>query len=281
MKLSKNIILTAAAVSILGALVTGCGAQKSVSEQPSTSTDSKAKKILVGTMGTYSPFTYQDDKGQLTGYDIEVLREVDKRLDDIELEFVPTPWDSMFLGLESDKYQIVANQISKNPDREKKYLFTDNSYFASTSSIIVKKGRQGISSLDDLKGLKVGTAVGDSFTKILEDYNAKNNNALELKYYDGNVTTVLQDLEAGRIDAYLNDPIMVNENVKKLGLNVEPTGEPVEVSPAYFVFRKDAQGEELRDKIDKTLSEMKEDGTLSNISIQWFEEDYTNIESKK
>lgn len=276
MNFNKKATVITITISVIGILLSSCGAQKTDNKQTNNN-DTNIKIIKVGTMGTYNPFSYQDENGQLTGYDIEVLREIDERIDDIELEFVPTPWDSMFLGLESDKYQIVANQISKNPEREEKYSFSSNSYFASTSTIIVKKGRKGITSLDDLKGLKVGTAVGDSFTKILEDYNLENDNALELKYYDGNVTTVLQDLEAGRIDAYLNDPIMVNQNVKKLGLDVEPTGDPVQVSPAYFVFRKDAQGEELKEKIDDALSNMKEDGTLSDISVQWFEDDYTKI----
>jgi ABC-type amino acid transport substrate-binding protein len=129
--------------------------------------------------------------------------------------------------------------------------------------------------LDDLKGLKVGTSVGSNYTKLLEEYNAKNNKALDLKYYDGNVTTVFQDLAAGRIDATLNERLTVADNIKKLGLNIKAVGEPVKVVPSYFVFRQGKDEEELKAKIDKALAEIKQDGTLKNISVKWFGEDYT------
>lgn len=267
MKLTKILSI----ILIAGMIFTGCTSQKETSNTSQTK-----KKILVGTEGTYSPFTFKDDKGNLTGYDVEVVREIDKRLNDIEIEFLPTPWDSMFLGLESKKFDMIANQIGKNPDREKKYLFTDNSYFVSAVQIIVKgDDKRNISSLDDLKGLKVGTSVGSNYSKILEDYNKKNNNALKLKYYDGDVTTVLQDLAAGRIDATLNERLIVADNVKKLGLKIKAVGQPINVVPSYFVFRQGKDGEELKNKIDKVLADMKADGTLEKISVKWFGEDFT------
>jgi L-cystine transport system substrate-binding protein len=270
---------------LLVVALAGCGSQPTQSGTPATGepasgeTDAgkqEVKKIGVGTMGTYYPFSYVDEKGRVTGFDIEVLREVEKRVEGIQFEFKPTPWDSMFLGLEAGKYQVVANQITKNPEREQKYLFTDNSYFTCQSVIIVKKGRKDIKSLDDLQGKTVGSAVGDSFTKILEDYNKEHNNAINIKYYDGtDPTTILQDVAAGRIDAYLNDPIMASETAKKLGLDVEIVEKPVEAVPAYFVFRKDEEGQALKEKVDKALAEMIQDGTLSKMSIEWFGKDYT------
>lgn len=58
------------------------------------------KVINIGTEGVYAPFTFVDEKGKLTGYDVEVITEAAKRAG-IKINFVPTPWDSMFLGLES------------------------------------------------------------------------------------------------------------------------------------------------------------------------------------
>ena len=63
----------------------------------------KKDVINIGTEGVYAPFTFTNEKGQLTGYDIEVITEAAKRAG-IKINFVPTPWDSMFLGLESKKY---------------------------------------------------------------------------------------------------------------------------------------------------------------------------------
>jgi ABC-type amino acid transport substrate-binding protein len=230
------------------------------------------KTITVGTEGVYAPFTFEDKQGTLTGYDIEVLREAGKRAG-FEVKFLPTPWDSMFLGLEAKKFDAVANQISKNPQREKKFLFSDNSYLISGSQLIVRGDRKDIHSLEDLRGKKVGTGVGSNYTKTLEDFNSKKD--VDLKYYDGNFTVVLQDIVAGRIDATLNDRLTVGYNIKQLGLNVKPVGKPVDLVPSYFVFRQDAEGQQLKKLVDQGLKSLKKDGTLAKLSVKWFGADYT------
>lgn len=278
-KIKKTLVGIAAIATAL--VLSACQKESANQSQTSVGTsDSSAKveKILVGTMGTYAPFTYEDEAGKLTGFDVELLRLVDAKIPDVELEFVPTPWDSMFLGLDAGKYQIVANQIVKNPDREKKYLFTADPYFSSFSQIVVKKGNAGnVQTLDDLKGKTVGSAVGDSYTIFLEQYNKDHGNPFTIKYYDGEITPVLQDVASGKTDAYLNDRIVVSDSIKKLGLNVEMVGEPLNRADKYFVFRQDEQGKALKAKVDKALAELRASGELSALSTKWFGEDFTQF----
>jgi ABC-type amino acid transport substrate-binding protein len=233
------------------------------------------RTVAVGTEGSYAPFTFLDEKGELTGYDVDVFREAAKRAG-FDARFVPTPWDSMFLGLESKKFDLVANQISKTPERAKKYLFTDD-YLLSGAQIIVKSSRPGtFSSLADLKGLKVGTGVGSNYAKMLEEHNAKHpDQKIRVETYDGDVTTVLQDIAAGRLDATVNDRLTVGYAAQKLKLPVKAVGEPIEIVPSHFVVRKDAQGEALVKQVNEALAAMKKDGTLSKLSQKWFGADYT------
>jgi len=231
--------------------------------------------IKVGTMGTYEPFTYVDDAGKLTGYDIEVLRLIEKTDPTIKFDFVTGPWDSLFPGLDADKFQILANQITSNPDRAAKYLLTENSYALCVSQLIVKSGRTDIQTLNDLKGKKIGTTVGDSFTRVLEDWNAANGDILDIVYYEEDITTILQDIVNGRIDATLNDPIMAAAKAKAQNLAVEPVGERVNAEPTYFILKKDDAGEALKTKLDNALTKIKEDGSLSNLSIDFFGVDYS------
>jgi len=231
--------------------------------------------IKVGTMGTYEPFTYVDDAGKLTGYDIEVLRLIEKTDPTIKFDYVTGPWDSLFPGLDADKFQILANQITSNPDRAAKYLLTENSYALCVSQLIVKSGRTDIQTLNDLKGKKIGTTVGDSFTRVLEDWNAANGDILDIVYYEEDITTILQDIVNGRIDATLNDPIMAAAKAKAQNLAVEPVGERVNAEPTYFILKKDDAGEALKTKLDNALTKIKEDGSLSNLSIDLFGVDYS------
>ncbi len=294
----KRLSLAVTVITILALLLTACGQTSQNQTQASAAASGEAtaqaagaegstaagttgdtavepQVIKVGTMGTYEPFSYVDASGNLTGYDIEVLRLVEKADPSLKFEFISGPWDSLFPGLDSDKFQLLANQITSNPDRQAKYLLSRNTYALCVSQLIVKKGRTGIKSLNDLKGKKIGATVGDSFTRVLEDWNKENGNILNIVYYEEDITTILQDIANGRVDATLNDPIMAVSKAKTQNLEVEPVGERIAADPTYFIAKKDATGEKIMDKIDAALSSLKADGSLSKLSIDWFGVDYS------
>lgn len=289
----KKLCLITLIIMVLAAAVVGCAAPAAApSESPAAPSESAAEpeessseepetpaedvlNIKVGTMGTYEPFTYVDADGNLTGYDIEVLRLIEKTDPTLKFEFVTGPWDSLFPGLDADKFQVLANQIVSNPDREAKYNLTDNTYALCVSQLIVKKGRTDIQSLNDLKGKKIGTTVGDSFTRLLEDWNAANGNILDIVYYEEDITTVLQDIVNGRIDATLNDPIMAVAKAAAQNLEVEPVGDRVAEQPTHFISKQDETGTKIKEKLDAALSKIQEDGSLSQLSIDWFGADYS------
>ena len=81
-------------------------------------------KILIGTEGTYSPFTFHDASGNLTGFDVEVATEIAKRIG-VKPEFKETQWDAMFAGLDAKRFDMIANEVGIRPDRQKKYDFSD------------------------------------------------------------------------------------------------------------------------------------------------------------
>lgn len=234
-----------------------------------------ARPILtVGTEGVYAPFTFTDEKGQLTGYDVEVVREVAARAG-FDVRFVPTPWDGIFLGLEAKKFDLVANEIAETPERARKYLFT-TSYLVSGAQIIVRADRGGtFDGLGSLAGLRVGEGVGSNYGKLLEDYNATHDRKIDLRYYEGNFGSVLQDLAAGRLDATVNDRLTAGYDAGKLGVRVKLVGKPLALVPSHLVARRDPDGEALVRRLDGALAALRKDGTLSRISVKWFGADYT------
>lgn len=248
------------------------GAQEKIVTDENTET---IKTVKVGTMGTYNPYSFEDESGTLTGYDLEVLRLLEEKDSSLKFEFIAAPWDSLFVGLDSDKFQVLANQITSNPDRVSNYTLTQNQYFTCVSQIIVKKGTTGIERLEDLKGKKLGLTVGDSFTRLVEDWNGENDNILTITYYEQGIETILQDIESGRIDATVNDPAVAQDKAKIQGLNVEAVGERLSADPTYFIFRQDDEGKALKDKVDEALKKAIDDGSLSELSIEWFGNDYT------
>lgn len=247
---------------VIGAL-SGCS-----SEEASSGTGDQV--VVVGTQNDYPPFAFADDTDELTGYDIEMVKAIDEKLDGYTFEFVAVPWDSMFLALESNKVQAIADQVAKTPERQEKYLFTDESYFAAETVIAVKTGREDIQTVEDLEGKTVGALAGDSYTLLLEEYNETADTPIELKYSEsGNPSEILQDVQNGRVDAYVNDPIMMNAVLEKNDLGVEIVGQPLVNDDMGIVLKNGEEGEKLKALIDPILKELKEDGTLTDLSIKW------------
>ncbi len=98
-------------VMLASVLAAGCGSKSTGDTPPIKS----AGVLRIGTEGTYSPFSYHDppETGELTGYDVDVAKAVGDKLG-VKVEFVETPWDSIFAGLAADRFDVVANEVTIN-----------------------------------------------------------------------------------------------------------------------------------------------------------------------
>lgn len=236
----------------------------------------KEQVVIVGTEGAYPPYNFVNKKGEADGYDIDVMNAIAERIPGITFKFEPTAWDGIFVALESGKFDIIASQISRNAEREKKYLFADTPYFYGYSVITFKKGRTDIKNTKDLYGKTVTAGVGSYNTTWLEEYNKKNGNPIKVQYNDGNAAVFFKDIADGRVDATLTDPITTDTYAKENNLPLEwVVLDEQETAPAYFLFANNKNGQKYRDLVEKALQEIKADGTLSKISEKWFGKDYS------
>lgn len=262
----KKFTKLALPIAAVGILLVGCSSEEAA--------ESKDEVIVIGTQNDYPPFAFADDSDKLTGFDIEFMRAVDERLDGYTFEFEAATWDSIFLALESNKIQAVVDEVAKTDEREEKYLFSD-SYFAAETVIATQAGRTDIESIEDLEGKTVGAVAGDSYTLLLEEYNETAETPINLKYTEsGTAAEILQEVQVGRIDAYVNDPIMMTTVIEEKGFDIELVGQPIVQDDMGIVFNKDEQGEKLKGLIDPIIKELKEDGTLSALSEEWTGGDY-------
>lgn len=107
---------------------------------------------MIGTEGTFAPFSYHDDNDNLVGYDVEVSEALAKELG-VKVKFVEVKWDSLIAGLDSDKYDLVTNQVAITAERKKKYDFSIPHTY-SYPAIITKKDNTEITKMSDIKGHK-------------------------------------------------------------------------------------------------------------------------------
>ena len=236
----------------------GSSAKKSLYEQIKDKGE-----VTIGTEGTYAPFTYHDKNDKLTGFDIDIAKEVFKRLK-IKPKFIETKWDGMIAGLDAKRYDMVANEVAIRPDRLEKYDMSD-SYIVSKAVLIVRSDDNSIKSLDDLKGKKVGQSLTSNYREIAEQHGATNT------VVDG-FNQAIDLLTSKRIDAHINDSLSYLDLKKQrpeLPIKVVYT-EP-NATQNGFLFRKD--NPDLVKAVNKALADMKADGTYLKISNKYFGED--------
>lgn len=220
-------------------------------------------KILIGTEGTYAPFTFHDESGNLTGFDVEVATEIAKRLG-VEPEFKETQWDAMFAGLDAKRFDMVANQVGIRPDRQEKYDFSDP-YITSAAVLIAHKDNDKVKSFEDIKGLNSAQSMTSNYADIAKKYGA---NLVGVEGF----TQSVELLASKRVDVTVNDRISFLDFTKQkpdAPIKVVATSDDASVSG--FMFRKNS--DTLVDEVNKALTEMIEDGTYKKISEKWFGED--------
>ncbi|AWN18929.1 transporter substrate-binding domain-containing protein [Streptococcus sobrinus] len=243
----------------------------------------KQTVVTVATSGSPKPFTYVDGRDQLTGQNIELLKAVFKKLPQYKLKLEKTEFDSIFSGLNSGRYQMGVNNIAKNPERQKNYLFSDP-MFKNSYVVIYKsdnKEAKQANSWDDLAGHSTVGSTGVNTSTAIEEFNKKHpDKKIDLNYSEEDLTTQLQGVESGKYDFLLMDKPMFEYYQKELGLKL--TGKPVSgdlekellSEPySYFVFSKDQK--QLQKDVNKALKEVTGDGTSKKINEKYFGEDYS------
>ncbi|MFK7602600.1 transporter substrate-binding domain-containing protein [Deinococcus sp. SM5_A1] len=230
-----------------------------------TAPDTLTKGTLkIGMEGTYAPFTYKDDKGVLTGFDVDIARAVAARLG-LKPEFVLTEWSGILAGLQAGKYDVIINQVGITPERQKAIGFSTPYAYSSPQIIVKKAGSFAPKTLADLKGKRVGVGLGSNFEKQLREAGG-----LNVVTYPG-APEYLADLATGRLDAAYNDRLLVGYLIKSQNLPVRGAGVIGQPEAVGIALKKTNTG--LKTAIDKALLQIKADGTYAKISSQWFGQD--------
>lgn len=275
----KVSVLLLTAVFVAAGL-TGCGKSSGNDAGQGNRTDDSVTVIKVGTGTGYPPMWYEDENGNLTGYCVEVLRAIDEKLPEYKFEFEPSSdITGVLVSLDSEKISIGEFLFNKSEEREEKYLFGEEGYYFTKIYIGALADRDDLNSIEDFAGKVVGVVQGDVFTTVLEQYNADHpGQEIILEYINwGTDEENLSLLTSGRVDGLCNIGISDVEKWKYAYGNgeavVKTVGDPVIESASYLLFRKDDTA--LQEATDKALAELQEDGTLSELSIQFLGLDFS------
>ncbi|MDR2771905.1 MAG: transporter substrate-binding domain-containing protein [Elusimicrobiota bacterium] len=234
------------------------------------------KKVFVGAGSAFKPYTYVDDKGQPAGYDVEVLKAVNKLLPQYEFVYQSLEFKNILVSLGSKKIDIGTQQFEENEERRAKFLFSNEGFTVYNKYIVVRKGRTDIKSLDDLQGKSISVAQGSNSALVIKKYNdAHPKTPIKIVYYQGGqYEAVVASIASGQVDATIQVKRVLDDWNRTYGNKLSLAFDvPASVSDTYFIFNKSDR--KLRDDVDGALKKLKASGELSALSIQILGADYT------
>ncbi len=269
----KKLLSMALVVSMLAALVSGCGAKNEDSGKEDTEKKEQTtyEKIMdkgvltVGTEGTYQPFTYHDESDTLTGYDVEVAKAIGEKMG-VKVEFSEITWEGLLASLDNGTVDLVLNQVGVTDERKEKYDFSDP-YLYSYIALIVNKDHNDITSWDTSKGKKTSLNISSNYAAIAEEYE------MDITASE----TFSKDIElllAGRTDCVINNTIAFNDYL------IQKPDTPIKIADvraeADTVAAPIPKGnEDLVEAVNKAIKELQEDGTLTKLSEQFLGKDFS------
>ncbi|WP_257009733.1 transporter substrate-binding domain-containing protein [Evansella halocellulosilytica] len=263
-KIRKMSILAILPVSMI---LAACGDGGSNDEAGSSQWDEIQEEgvLTVATSGTLYPTSYHSDEtDELTGFEVEIAREAAERLD-LEVEFTEMGFDGMLTSINSGQVDLAVNDIDINERREEDFLFSDPYKFSYGAMIVRPDDHSGIETLEDLEGKRHGGAATTIYMQIAEEYGAEG-----VTYENVTNDTYLRDIENGRLDVVMNDYYL-----QSLAIEALPEIDVV-IHPDLFyhpnnqamIMKKDST--ELQENLNRVINEMLEDGTIQELSEQFF-----------
>lgn len=241
-------------------------------------------KVLVETTDrAYPPFSYIDDKGEVIGFDVDVAREVAKRLG-VDMKVETPAWEIITAGNWKGRWDICVCSMTPTKERAEVLDFVVQ-YYSAPAVVVVNTDNSDIKGAADLTGKKVGAQAGTSYEKyILKDLTIDVPGAEKVTYPFAELTpvpydsedTAFQDLALGtgkRLDAIVSNYITAIDRVKKAPDKFKIVGEPVFGEPIWISV--DKGDPEWQAKIKEIFKQMSDDGTLKAISEKWVEKDIT------
>ena len=272
----KRIISLLLAVAALTSL-TACAGGKSGDD----SGKSEVRTVMVAVSPGFYPITYADDNGEAAGYDVEVFKAIDERLPEYEFVYEVVDKEAMNVGVQTGTYQVGINSMFKTDERLETYIMPENNMGYTAVGCLYREDEEKITSFQDIYDRKLRihpNPASGAIQKVIEDWNAENpDSTLKIDVVSAlDNNEGMDSVRAGEYDVFFQLLPVINlwSDESKAGLAVS---DPLAVVPTFPIINKEET--ELNDKINNVLADLKEDGTLSELSAEAFGYDVFELQN--
>lgn len=215
-------------------------------------------KIYVGTNAEFPPFEYLEN-GEITGFDMDLVHEIGKIVD-ADIKIVDMAFDGLLPALQMKKVDLVIAGMTANEERMKTVSFTQP-YYTASQVIIVKEGDNSIKSFDDLKRKKVGVMLGFTGDMVVSEIDG-----VKIERFNAAYAGIMA-LQAGKVEAIVLDSEPAKNYVAQNKGLVLADADAEQEEYAIAVRKND---KELLEKVEKALTEIKENGTYDKLIQKYF-----------
>ncbi|MBQ8514323.1 MAG: amino acid ABC transporter substrate-binding protein [Ruminococcus sp.] len=220
------------------------------------------EKFVVGFDAEFPPYGYQDENGEYVGFDLDLAAEVCER-NNWELVKQPIDWNAKDMELNSGTISCIWNGFTMN-GREDEYAWTDP--YIDNSQVFVVKADSGITDFAGLADKGVAVQTDSSAEDALEENTELTDSFKELVVVS-DYNTAFMNLDSGAVDAIAMDIGVAKYQIESREGEYVMLEEILSAEQYAVGFALD--NTELRDKVQATLNEMKEDGTFEKIAEEW------------
>jgi cystine transport system substrate-binding protein len=220
--------------------------------------------------GNWAPWTYENEDGELVGFEVEVSRAVAEKLG-VTPEYVTGEWDGLLAGVQAGRYDVMANGVGYTEERAQAYYYSDF-YAFNRTALVVRGDNEEIKSLEDLDGKTTCNSANSTYQLLAEKYGATVKDVESL-------AGTIDELMAGRVDATLNAEVSINDYMREQpDADIKIVDYDPDVEQVGMIMPYGASSDSLRDAINQALEELRADGTLTEISNKYFGMDITTNE---
>lgn len=265
-KIICAVLMTAAVFAL-----TGCKKSNKKNDNDAVSAIKGRGVFVLGLDDSFPPLGFRSDDNEIVGYDIDLAKEVAKRLG-VDFRAQPIDWDAKEMELETGKIDCIWNGFTITEDRKNALSFTEA--YLNNDQVLVVRADSGINSLAGAKDKVIGIQSGSSAQEAVNDNAAFASSISKLIMFKDNITA-LNDLDIGGVDGVVMDSVVANYSIAQTKKPFKVIDESLANEGYGIGFRKNEP--ELRDAVWNILKEMQKDGTVTAISQKWFGRDISTI----
>jgi polar amino acid transport system substrate-binding protein len=254
------------AVLLTTLLLSACASNTGSSDEGYLGTIKERGKLVVGTSADYPPYESVDEAGEFVGYDMDLIREIGKRMG-VEVEIKDMAFDALIAAVQEKKVDVVIAAMQSSPERDEKVDFTVPYHYQKDAFLVAADSTIVLNKALDAAGHSIGVQTGTIQEQWTLDNLVPAGTSEDQVFRYERVDQGALDVKAGRIDLLFINADPAAEIAAELGIKVALVTDETVIGGQSIAL---PEGEkQLQEELNRILGEMESDGSLRALLDTW------------